>query len=357
MGKLPHPSKTKSRFQSIQSQPESSFSHFLYIPVELTNHLSAHDEDQFWFKNRAVNSSLSYTLPHFVTQVSIKKAPVDKWTPFEKNPFQDQSLYEKFPDIELDVLLSEEEQKRFLTFFKFLKNFFKIPGQYEISSQNNFPKSTGIASSASSFCALTFATYKLAQEKSLIDKKKIKLVTKQVLANLSRVGSGSSCRSFFSPWCIWNNYKIYLFSNSFENLDHQLILIDPGKKKVSSSLAHKKVITSPKFKGRPERAHHRMSALQSALKLGDWKSCFTISKEEFLDIHTLFESSQAPFSYRNAKTHKVIDLIDYFWKKRNDGPLITMDAGSNIHLLYRKNQRDLKIEINKSLSKLKLLSS
>lgn len=358
MGKFPSPAKSKSRYKNIQTKPDSSFSHYLHIPKELTTHLSSADEDRFWFENRAANPSLSYTLPHFISKVRIKKSSSDRWTPFEKNPFKDSFLYQSSPNEGLDFTLTEKEQNRFLNFFKFLKNFFLIPGQYEISSQNNFPKATGIASSASSFCALTFATYKLAQEKSLLEKKKLQTVTKQILANLSRVGSGSSCRSFFSPWCIWNNYKVYLFSSPvFEHLDHQLVLIDSGKKKISSRLAHKRAQKSPKFKDRPGRARSRMSALMSALSIGDWRNCFQITKEEFLDMHSLFENSQTPFSYQNETSRQVIDRINYFWKKKGDGPLITMDAGSNIHLLYRKNQKEIKEEINKSLSKLKLLSS
>jgi len=342
-----------SKYKNLQSIPESSFSHYLFIPIELTSHLSSKDQNRFWFENRAVNPSLSYTLPHFVTQVRLKKAPIARWKPFEKSPFDER---QRFSHESLDNSLSQKEQDRFLSFFKFLKNFFKIPGHYEISSESNFPKSTGIASSASSFSALTFATYKLAQEKSLLEKQKQKLITRQVLANLSRVGSGSSCRSFFSPYCIWNNYKIYLFSNAFESLDHQLLLIDSDPKKISSSLAHQRVKTSPLFKARPDRALRRMNLLKSALSLGDWKSCYTTVKEEFLDMHSLFESSKTPFSYQNKNTVQVIDLIDYIWKKRGEGPLITMDAGSNIHLLYKNNQKKIKTEINQELSQLKLPS-
>ena len=357
MGKQAYPSSRSSNYEQIQAKPESTFSQYLEIPVLLTNHLSPKKEDDFWFKNRAVNPSLSYTLPHFITQVQLKKSRVDQWVPFTKKPFEEISRYHSSHHLDLDLTLSKTEQERFISFFKFLKDFFKIPGHYDISSQNNFPVSTGIASSSSSFAALTVATYNLAQEKSLLEKEKFKLINKQTLANLSRIGSGSSCRSFFSPWCIWMDYKIYVFSHSFEHLDHQLILIDSGKKKISSSLAHKKVLTSPLFKNRPERATKRMNALKSALTLGDWKSCFNISKEEFLDMHSLFETSQTPFSYRNKTTEKVIDFIDFIWEKREDGPLMTMDAGSNIHLLYRKNQRELKLEITKKLSQLNLLSS
>ena len=347
MGKLDY----KSQPKEMPSQPESSFSQYLHIPIELSSHLSARDQDRFWFQNRAVNPSLSYTLPHFVTQVCLKKAPLDKWIPFENNPFK-QSQY--FPYEKLN--LSQKEQERFVSFFKFLKRFFKIPGHYEISSENNFPKGGGMASSASSFAALTFATYKLAQEKSLLEKQKFNAITKQVLAHLSRVGSGSSCRSFFSPWCVWSSYQIYIFSNSFEKLDHQLILTQSAEKKISSSLAHEKVKTSPRFKNRPEKTLKRMNALKSALKLGDWESCFKLSKEEFLDMHSLFESSKPPFSYQNKNSLQVIDLIDDFWKKRKEGPIITMDAGSNIHLLYQTQQKAIKAEINKELKQFKVSS-
>ena len=133
-------------------------------------------------QNRSLNSSLSFTLNHFMTKVEIEEASSDGWSPLEKKDV----FYTHLP---------LPAQKRFLDFFQQLKEYFSIPGCYRIRSGNNFPLSAGAASSASSFAALTQATYKLAQEKTELQKK----LSVEELAQISRSGSGSSCRSFFFP--------------------------------------------------------------------------------------------------------------------------------------------------------------
>lgn len=370
MGKIPHAcnknldnikisskkaSSLKEQFK--QDQPESTLSQYLHIPIESSSHLSPKDEDMFWFKNMAINPSLSYTLNHFVTQVQIKPAKQDTYSFFRKNIFQDKQLYQSSKSISLDYRLSQKEQKKFLDFFKFLKRFFKIPGYYEVASQNNFPASVGSASSASSFSALTLAVYKLAREKSQLEKGKLEKLKPQELAHLSRIGSGSACRSLFSPLCIWDGYKIQSFYSPWNDLEHQLVIVDSKNKKISSSLAHVHVQTSPKFKNRNKTAHNRLNALKASFNLEDWKDCFQIIWDEFLDMHSLFESSDPPFSYKDKYSQHVLDWIKDFWRKNEDGPLVTMDAGPNIHFLYRKDQKKYKEEITKQLSDFTILSS
>ncbi len=46
-----------------------------------------------------------------------------------------------------------------------------------------------------------------------------------------------------------------------------------------------------------------------------------------------------PFSYMNEKCQYVLSLLTDLWHKKNDGPLVTLDAGPNIHLLYREDQK------------------
>ena len=136
-------------------------------------------------RNLPLNASLSFTLNHLITKVEIlssgmtKKKQDDEWYPINENGFH--------------VKLNHFSQKRFLDFFKFLKKVFHIKGFYRIQSGNNFPHSIGLASSASSFAALTLATYKLAKNNSFF-KKDLSISS---LSQLSRLGSGSSCRSFF----------------------------------------------------------------------------------------------------------------------------------------------------------------
>jgi len=136
-------------------------------------------------RNRPTNSSLSYTLPHLRSRVEISylDSDYDEWQTLEnKNPW-------------LPTMLSDRGRKRYLTHFEFLKQKMGVQGRFLVRSANNFPSDCGIASSASSFAALTLATYELAKsQNSKMDFDVYKL------AELSRVGSGSSIRSFLSPF-------------------------------------------------------------------------------------------------------------------------------------------------------------
>ena len=272
--------------------------------------------------NIPINASLSYALNSYVS--GVKLTPIsekkDKWKALEEKGW-------------LPIQLTLKEEKKFLDFFKKLKLIFKLKGFYEVQSANNFYKSAGVASSASSFSALTKATYHQAIKKGG------KVLTQKELSMISRQGSGSSCRSFFSPWCIWDKEGAKSITFPFKKLHHEVVWIDKGEKKVPSSVAHQKVKTSPYFEGRSSRAEKRLKQLIETFNQKQWEKSYLIVKEEFEDMHRLFETSKPSFSYRDSKTNQALEKIDWFWKKYKDGPLVTMDAGANIHVLYRSNQQ------------------
>lgn len=324
--------------------------------IQTFKHLSEKDKEDFYFKNISLNSSLSYTLHHFVTKVQIEDSDKDKCSPFKKNPFLDQTLYSSSKKVHFKNKLSAPVQKRFLKFFQFLKRFFFISGNYQIHSQNNFPMAIGAASSASSFAALTRAAYKLAKDRSAI-KEQLNNIPAETLAEISRIGSGSSGRSFFSPWALWTIQGITPFKTSYLYLLHQLVVVDPQEKKISSTKAHDLVKTSPRFKGRSDRAKKRMKALTEAFNQPDWKKCFNICYEEFLDLHSLFETAEPPLKYKTDSSQRVLNCINDYWGKNNDGPLVTMDAGANIHLLYRTDQKEQRESIKNLLKDYVVLSS
>ena len=116
-------------------------------------------------------------------------------------------------------------------------------------------------------------------------------------------------------------------------------MTDNRKKPVSSSVAHEKILHSPLFKGRVKRAEKRMDDLWFALSAQDWKACFKVTWEEFQDLHQLYES--VGIMYQNDKSRAILQKLKAFWKKYEDGPLVTMDAGSAVHLLYRLDQKQL----------------
>lgn len=275
--------------------------------------------------NIPTNSSLSLTLNKFITEVHLINQDniVDSWKPLIKDSF--------YP-----IELSDLGKNKFLKFFNYLKEVMKINGNYLIQSANNFPSDCGIASSASSFAALTLAAYKLKQHQD----SNFYLSLEQ-LAKFSQKGSGSSCRSFFDGFCEWTKDGVGQFQITTKNLKHKVLILGSEKKQVSSSQAHVQVLTSPQFNQRPERAEQRFISLKKALETSDWASLSQICFDEFIDMHELFETSTPSFSYRNQKCNQLILKLKENFYGKNYGPLVTMDAGPNIHLIYRSEDEHL----------------
>ena len=78
----------------------------------------------------------------------------------------------------------------------------------------------------------------------------------------------------------------------------------------------------------------------------DWRNLFDLAWAEFWDMHSLFETATPAFGYFTADTMAVLQTSRDYWKRHGDGPLVTMDAGPNVHLLWRKDQRDQALDFN-----------
>ncbi|MFP5519782.1 MAG: diphosphomevalonate decarboxylase [Bdellovibrionia bacterium] len=285
--------------------------------------------------NRPSNASLSYTLENLRTYVRITPidAAEDQWQPLKREGLQ-------------AIELSEKGRTRFLKHFQNLKAKWGVQGHFIVESANNFPSDCGLASSASSFAALTLAAAKMFQQVAPQpwgeDLKE--------LSSLSRMGSGSSCRSLYTPWALWKEEYAEPALLEFKELHHLVVLVESGKKEVSSSEAHKLVVTSPRFEGRIERAHMRLNDLIHALRFNDWNMAVQICWDEFIDMHKLFETSSPAFSYMTDGSHQVLDWLKKQFDRYGDGPIVTMDAGANVHLLFRKDDRQRFDTYKKELS-------
>src|SRR5690606_32124285 len=115
-------------------------------------------------------------------------------------------------------------------------------------------------------------------------------------------------------------------------------VVSATEKQVSSSEAHIRVTSSLNFIGRTERAEKRLESLIQAFTRQDWVQAFEICWAEFWDMHSLFETSQPSFGYMTKESMEVLNILKDFWTREGDGPLVTMDAGPNIHLLWREDQ-------------------
>lgn len=284
-------------------------------------------------QNIPLNASLSYTLPHLLTHVELEDhTHADTWAPLQT------------PENKTPHVFSDTAQARFLKHLNFIKQQFDYTGHFTVRSANNFPHGTGLASSASSFAALTKAAIK-----ACADKTNTPIPSIEQQAALSRIGSGSSCRSFFEPWAVWDHTTVKPMTLPYPTLIHQVILVHTTEKKVSSSEAHRRVAALPDYAERKIRAEANLHHLIKAFETKNWLEAYQICWHEFQDMHDLFLASTPSFSYFTPKTQAMLEMLKDHWEQTGDGPLVTMDAGPNIHLLYRPNQSALAAQLKQKI--------
>ena len=275
--------------------------------------------------NLPSNSSLSLTLDHLRTTVKLEPSKVDEFDDM-KNKF------------------SASEKERFLNHLKFLKKEFNFDKCFNVKSENNFPMSSGLASSASSFAALTLAFNEFLNSNGIS-------TDISTLSTLSRRGSGSSCRSFFSPWCLWDHKTGE--ARAIDLPHYKFIFISvliSGKKKISSSKAHKLVTSSLLYNSRAERVVCRLDEVISCLRNDRWKSLYEVVSAEFWDMMSLFHTSKPSFFYIEPGSLEVLRSVEKIWIDNNSGPLVTMDAGANVHLIFKPEDKSIALDMKDSLN-------
>ncbi|NNC96122.1 MAG: diphosphomevalonate decarboxylase [Chitinophagales bacterium] len=213
---------------------------------------------------------------------------------------------------------------------------------YIIESSNSFPHSTGIASSASSMSALAMNLYSILREHGAIASEDL-----SIASSMSRLGSGSACRSVYPGFAVWGNSEIVDGSHDeyavevnekiheeFKNTHDSILIVDSAKKSVSSTEGHALMAGHSFRESRIKQSHDNLKVLMQALEGGDWHKFTEIVELEALTLHALMMSSVPSYILLHPNTLKVIELIREFRNATSTAMAFTLDAGPNIHLLY-----------------------
>ena len=211
----------------------------------------------------------------------------------------------------------------------------------EIESGNNFPHSAGIASSASAMSALALCLCSLESEISgaAFDRQKASFI--------ARIGSGSACRSVYGGISVWGNhlsvegsgdeYAVPLpfeHHSLFTGIRDTILIVDPGQKKVSSSVGHNLMKGHAYAAARYTQAATNLTALLLALKQGDWETFAMITENEAMSLHAMMMTSRPGYLLMHPNTLKIIEKVIDFRKQSGCAVCFTLDAGPNVHLLY-----------------------
>lgn len=280
------------------------------------------------------NTSISFTLKNAYTETSIKYVAK---TTNDKN-------------IDLKFLFEGKENPKFtekiqqflesiIPHFPFLPHF-----SLEINSQNSFPHSTGIASSASSMAALALCLTSIENE---LDGGMYPTLFFEKASMIARLGSGSACRSVYPYLAVWGKHEAIQFSSNeyaipyfekihpvFKTFKDAILIVSSDEKSVSSRAGHALMENNPFAESRYHQASTHLIALTHHLKDGNLEKFGEVVENEALTLHALMMCSTPSYMLMLPNTLKIIDLIKTY-RTEKDVPLYyTLDAGPNVHLLY-----------------------
>jgi diphosphomevalonate decarboxylase len=224
----------------------------------------------------------------------------------------------------------------------------------EIDTINSFPHSAGIASSASAMSSIALCLCSIESELFAIQYSKAEFLNKASF--LSRLGSGSACRSIYGYYAVWGKSPVIKASSDlfavpylaeineiYQDLRDAILIIDSGEKRVSSSLGHKLMNEHPFADKRFLTAGNNLQMLVKSMINGDFDKFSEIVENEALMLHGLMMSSNPAYILMKPGTIEIINKIIEFRRDTGSKLCFTLDAGPNIHLIYPGSESD-KIE-------------
>lgn len=316
-----------------------------------------------------MNPSISFTLKNCNTKTTLS---------FEKRTFAIASDrkdfdFEVYLDGKREISFEPKIQKffeRIEVYLPFLKDF-----KFKIETTNSFPHSSGIASSASGMSALALCLVEIEVILLSGTSTALSLTSKDELKNLnvtlsaveaqqrdqffmkasflSRLGSGSACRSLEGPIIVWGEHSEIEGSNNlfgtkypfkvhenFENYQDTILLVDKGEKQVSSTLGHNLMNDHPFAEQRFKQAKDNLSKLIPVLKNGDLSEFIKIVESEALSLHAMMMTSMPYFILMKPNTLEILNRIWEFREETGSNVCFTLDAGANVHVLYPQAEKE-----------------
>lgn len=289
------------------------------------------------------NPSVSFTLNNCktITKLAFTKKDISTSLNTDSDSFSFDLLFEGQPKEDFKPKI-QKFLERIEVYLPFLKEY-----HFTIDTQNTFPHSSGIASSASGMAALAMNLMSLekALNPAMTDD-----YFYQKASLLARLGSGSACRSVKGQVVVWGNQaniegstNLYgvEFPNeihaNFKNYQDTILLVDKGEKQVSSTVGHDLMHNHPYAYSRFAQAHENLDQLIAIFESGDLDAFIKVVESEALTLHAMMMTSMPYFILMKPNTLEIINTI---WKFRNETKIpvcFTLDAGANVHVLYPEN--------------------
>ena len=204
-----------------------------------------------------------------------------------------------------------------------------------VVSENAFPTSTGLASSASGIATLVVALSKaMCMEYS-----------HEQLSMISRMGSGSASRSIFGGIVRWDkgvqpdgydSFARQLFPVShWPELVDMIVIVSEERKRISSRAGMASTVRSSSlYKERLRIVEDHLEELEIALRDKNFPMLASVIMKDSNNMHATMLDSRPPLMYLDNGSRAIIEAIENINEK--SGQIIagySFDAGTNAHVI------------------------
>lgn len=204
-----------------------------------------------------------------------------------------------------------------------------ITSKAQVTSQNNFPMGTGIASSAAAFAALTVAAVAAAGAE----------LSERELTTIARCGSGSASRSISDGFVLWHQGESHetSYAESFAAPDHWklvdvIAIVSDQHKSVGSRQGHTTANTSDLQQARVAGASDRVRVCKQAILDKDFATFAEVVEHDSNLMHAVMMTSKPPLFYWKPTTLTIMELVRE-WRAEGLNVCYTLDAGPNVHCI------------------------
>lgn len=258
---------------------------------------------------------------------------------------------EKFKEDSFVLKGEETREKEKQRVFKHLDRVRRLAGikmRAKVVSENNFPKGTGLSSSASGFAALSLAAATAAGLK----------LSERELSCLARLGSGSACRSIPDGFVEWRkgrdhatSYAYRLFPPQHWQLYDVVAVVSREEKRVSTTAGHALAKTSPFLKERLRRLPAKIRKLKEYLRKREFEGFGRLCEQEALELHAIMITSWPALLYWTPQTLELMKRV-VEWREEGVGVYFTINTGQDCHLLTLQKWRE---EVERRLRSLRFV--
>jgi diphosphomevalonate decarboxylase len=255
------------------------------------------------------------------------------------------------PALKADKLILNGEKitgeglDRVSRFLDRVRKMANLNGYAQVTSENNFPTGSGIASSASAFAALSLAAT-AASELSL---------DTEELSRLARTGSGSASRSVPEGYVEWqagedhqSSYAYTIAPPDHWDLIDLIAIVSQEHKVTGSTGGHAIAHTSPLQNARLVDVDQRLDTCRQAILDRDFATFAKVVELDSNLMHAVMMTSSPPLIYWLPGTLAVMQAVQD-WRRQGMEVCYTIDAGPNIHVICTKGISD---QINQGLTEI-----